>query len=322
MNTIRWGIIGCGNVTELKSGPAYQKTEGFEVTAVMRRNKEKLLDYATRHQIPHAFTNAIELIESQHVDAVYIATPPDSHMKYALEVAKAGKPCCIEKPMAPNHVACEMIIKAFKEKNIPLFVAYYRRSLPRFNQVKEWLDNNEIGAVRSIHWNLLKPPKEIDIEQKYQWRTDPEIAPGGYFDDLACHGLDLFSHFFGKVKTANGISTNQLKLYGAKDAIVGNWIYQNGITGSGHWNFGSDRHEDHVRINGSKGIIEFSVFHDKPLKLANDAKEVTQSIDNPKHIQIYHVENIRNSLLDTNLEHPSTGDSASHTSWIMDQILK
>lgn len=322
MNTIRWGIIGCGNVTELKSGPAYQKIKGFEVSAVMRRNQEKLLDYATRHRITHTFTNATALIESQYVDAVYIATPPDSHLEYALKVASAGKPCCIEKPMAPNHDACETIIKAFKEKSIPLFVAYYRRSLPRFNQIKEWLDNQEIGVVRSIHWNLLKPPKKIDIEQKYQWRTNPDIAPGGYFDDLACHGLDLFSHFFGKVKAASGYSTNQLKLYGAKDAIVGSWIYQNGITGTGHWNFGGDRHEDHVRINGSKGNIEFSVFHDKPLKLVNDIKEITQSIDNPKHIQIHHVENIRNALYDKNFEHPSTGDSASHTSWIMDQILK
>ena len=47
-NTIRWGILGCGNVTEVKSGPAYQQVEGFQITAVMRRDLEKAKDYAMR----------------------------------------------------------------------------------------------------------------------------------------------------------------------------------------------------------------------------------------------------------------------------------
>ena len=142
---IRWGIIGCGHVTEVKSGPAYQKTEGFQLIAVMRRDAEKVKDYAKRHSIKKYYTNAEELINDDEVDAIYIATPPDKHMYYALKVAEAGKPCCIEKPLTPCYEDSFAIYESFKNKQIPLFVAYYRRSLPRFKQVNTWLENNNIS---------------------------------------------------------------------------------------------------------------------------------------------------------------------------------
>lgn len=129
---VRWGIIGCGNVTEVKSGPAYKLTEGFELKAVMRRDFNLLKDYAQRHQIEKYYTQADALINDPEIDAVYIATPPDTHLLYALKVADAGKPCCIEKPLTPSYSESLKIYETFRDKNIPLFTAYYRRSLPRF----------------------------------------------------------------------------------------------------------------------------------------------------------------------------------------------
>ena len=111
---IRWGIIGCGAVTEVKSGPAYQKTEGFKLVSVMRRNLGLARDYAQRHQVAHYSDNADDIINNPDIDAVYIATPPDSHKHYALLVAGAGKPCCIEKPLAPNYSESLEIFEAFK----------------------------------------------------------------------------------------------------------------------------------------------------------------------------------------------------------------
>jgi len=133
---IRWGIIGCGNVTEVKSGPAYQQTEGFTISAVMRRNLDKAKDYAERHQIGKYYNDADLLINDNDVDAIYIATPPNTHKFYGLKVAKAGKPCCIEKPLTPNYKDSLTIYEAFAAKELPLFVAYYRRCLPRFTKIK------------------------------------------------------------------------------------------------------------------------------------------------------------------------------------------
>lgn len=319
-NTIRWGILGCGDVTEVKSGPPYQNTEGFELVAVMRRDAEKAADYATRHGVAKHYSNADDLILDDQVDAVYIATPPDSHKKYALKVADAGKPCCIEKPLAPSYADSLEISEAFEKKSIPLFVAYYRRSLPRFEKVKEWLDTHEIGQVRHIGWMLAKAPSEVDLSGEYNWRTDAKVAPGGYFDDLASHGLDLFVYFLGDISQADGIALNQQGLYTAKDSITGCWSHGNEITGEATWNFACDRTEDLVEIYGSEGKITFSVFGEDDIVLDNRKGVQKQFIEHPNHVQQFHVENLKEHLLGKK-EHPSTGKTALHTSWVMDSIL-
>ncbi|WP_348647081.1 Gfo/Idh/MocA family oxidoreductase [Arenibacter sp. F26102] len=317
---IRWGIIGCGAVTEVKSGPPYQQTPDFQLIAVMRRDLKKAEDYAKRHGVPKFYGKAEDLIMDPEVDAVYIATPPDTHKHYALMVAEAGKPCCVEKPMAPTYKDSLEIYNVFKEKKLPLFVAYYRRSLPRFQKIKDWLDNNEIGEIRHIKWHLSKPPSAEDLQKTYNWRTDVEVAPGGYFDDLASHGLDLFSFYLGDIENVFGVSTNQQGLYTAKDAIAACWIYKNGVTGEGSWNFGTSERVDMVEIIGSTGKISFPVFDEGDITLSNENGIQNLFIDHPKHVQQFHVENLRAHLLE-NREHPSTGKSGVHTSWIMDKIL-
>ncbi|PIA80284.1 oxidoreductase [Gaetbulibacter sp. 4G1] len=317
----RWGIIGCGKVTELKSGPAYQKVEGFELHAVMRRNIEKAKDYARRHNVPRYYGNADDLINDPEIDAVYIATPPDSHGYYALKVANAGKVCCIEKPMAPTYNECLLINSAFEEKKIPLYVAYYRRSLPRFKQVKLWLEDNRIGKVRHINWHLSKPANDIDLSRDYNWRTDIKIAYGGYFDDLASHGIDLFIQLLGNIKDVNGIAVNQQGLYSSMDAITGSWIHESGVIGTGSWNFGTEKREDAVQIYGEKGKISFSVFGEIPLVLESGTHKESLHIKNPENIQLFHVQNMKNHLLE-NIQHPSTGKTALHTTWVLENILK
>jgi len=317
---VRWGLIGCGDVTEVKSGPAYQQTAGFQLAAVMRRDEAKARDYAQRHGVPKVHTDAAALIADPEIDAVYIATPPDSHRAYALQVAAAGKPCCVEKPMAPSYADCVAMTEAFRKRNLPLFVAYYRRSLPRFNQVKAWLEEGAIGSVRHVSWHLSRPPSKVDLARTYNWRTDAAVAPGGYFDDVASHGLDLFLYLLGDVTDASGCSTNQQGLYAAKDAISGVWLHASGATGSGFWNFGSHQREEKVQILGSDGSIEFSVFGEVPLVLVNGQERQELVVENPVNIQLYHVRAMQEHLQGCG-KHPSTGATATRTSWVMDRIL-
>lgn len=317
---IRWGIIGCGDVTERKSGPAYQKTPGFVLHAVMRRDGAKAADYALRHGVPNHYDDADALINNPEIDAVYIATPPDTHKYYALKVAQAGKPCCIEKPMAPSYAECEDICNAFEASGLPLFVAYYRRSLPRFLTVKSWIEEGRIGEVRHISWHLSKTPSPVDVSGEYNWRTDAGIARAGYFDDLASHGLDLFTYLFGDVTTVNGVSLNQQGLYTAKDAVAASWLHASGVTGTGSWNFGSFERADSVAIIGSKGKIEFAVFDDVPLKITTAPGVEELEVPHPENIQLYHVQNMREHLTG-GAQHPSSGRSGAHTSWIMDSMI-
>lgn len=318
--TINWGIIGVGDVCEKKSGPAYQKTNGFHLKAVMRRDLDKAKDFARRHHIEKFYDNAHALINDSEIDAIYIATPPNNHLEYALQVASAGKICCVEKPMAVTFEECKSMLNAFNQNKLPLFVAYYRRCLPRFQQIKKWIDHNEIGELRHIHWSLSKPASSIDLSQNYNWRTDKDIAFGGYFDDLASHGLDFFHFILGEFESVTGHNTNQQELYTAQDALSASWIHKNGVTGSAFWNFGSWKRDDTVEIIGSKGSIVFSVFDDNPVQLITSKETIRLHIEHPENIQLYHVQAMKKHL-DGLEHHPSTGETALHTAWIMDKVL-
>lgn len=317
---LRWGVIGAGSVCEVKSVPAYMGCPEFEVVAVMGRHAERVSDYANRHGIPRWTTKADDIVLDPEIDAVYIATPPDSHGPYALQVARAGKICCLEKPMAPGYRESFAIFEAFADRNLPLFVSYYRRSLPRFLQVKAWLEQERIGKVRHIHWQKTKPPSPWDLEGVPQWRTDIRVAPGGYFDDLASHGLDLFNFLLGDIVEARGKVENRQQLYSAPDTISADWLHPGGISGTGQWDFGARERVDRVEIQGSGGSIRFSVLDEAPLVLEGPHGQEVYGIPNPRHVQQHHVENIRDHLLGQGT-HPSTGRTALHTAWVMDRIL-
>lgn len=320
MHTIRWGMIGCGAVTEVKSGPAFQRAEGSSLVAVASRRFDAARDYAARHGIRHAYERIDELIASPHVDAVYVATPPSTHLDFALRVAEAGKPCCVEKPMAMNHGECMRMVSAFEARGVPLFVSYYRRSLPRFAQVRAWIEEGLIGTVREVHWHLSRPPSPRDLGGERHWRTDPDASPGGYFSDLASHGLDLLQYLIGDIVEANGIATNQQGLYRAPDAVAACWRFSNDALGRGSWSFGGATRRDDVEIAGTRGWIRFSVFDESPITAQLNGESQSVFVENPANIQLHHVENMVRELT-RSVPHSASGREAAKTSWVMDRIL-
>src|SRR3954469_15798046 len=163
-DTVRWGIIGCGDVTEKKSGPGFQKATNSALVAVMRRDAAKAADYAKRHGVPRWYLDGAQLIADPEVDAVYVATPPASHEQYAVMAARAGKPVYVEKPMGRTHAECVRMIEAARSAGTPLFVAYYRRCLPSFLRVKQLIDDGAIGDVRLVNVSLYLPPRASDLD--------------------------------------------------------------------------------------------------------------------------------------------------------------
>ncbi|URM25652.1 Gfo/Idh/MocA family oxidoreductase [Pseudomonas frederiksbergensis] len=320
MNVVRWGMIGCGSVTERKSGPAFYKAPGSALVAVMGRRLEAVTDYAARHGIARVYTDADALINDPEVDAVYIATPPDSHHAYSLQVAAAGKHCCVEKPMSLNAGQSREMQKAFAEAGLHLFVSYYRRSLPRFQQVRQWLGEGRIGDVRHLTWTLTKAPSSSDLGGTDNWRTDPAIAGGGYFADLASHGFDLFQYLLGDIVEVSGFTAHQAGLYAAEDAVSASWRFASGALGMGCWNFVADRREDRVEVIGSQGRISFSVFDEHPVQLEAD-EHLSLHIEHHEHIQWHHVLGM-NAHIRGEAQHPALAEQALKTDWVMDLILK
>lgn len=300
MQTIKWGIIGCGDVTELKSGPAFNKVPNSALVAVMRRNAAKAKDYAERHNIPRWYTDAAQLINDPEVNAVYVATPPSSHEEYTIAAIRAGKPVYVEKPMALNFSAAQNMVKAATANNIKLVVAHYRRQWPLFKKIKQLIDEKVIGEVRLVRLEFYKPPttiEELSIE-KNAWRVNPAIAGGGLFHDLAPHQLDLLFHFFGEAQTINGIATNQGGDYQADDMVAGNILFKNGIVFSGAWCFNAAYSSDRCEIIGSKGKISFSFFSSNTIEVTKDDSIANHHFDALQHVQQPMIEQVVQYFLD------------------------
>lgn len=323
MEEIRWGIIGCGDVTEVKSGPALNLVPHSRLVAVMRRNTEKARDYAARHGVPHWFDDATALIRHPEVNAIYIATPPDTHARYAMEALEAGKPVYVEKPMARNFQECKEMLDAAARTGKDLLVAYYRRCLPAFLQIEAWLKAGAIGEVRMVNIRLFHPPHEADMNvESLPWRVLPEISGGGHFMDLAAHQLDLLDYLLGPVAEAQGIAANQQGYYPAEDAVAGVFRFESGVLGTGSWNFGAEasQREDLIEIIGSEGKISFSCFQADPSVLETRQGKTVAEIIHPRHIQQPLIEKAVAHLLGKGVC-PSTGESAARTNRVMDAML-
>lgn len=321
-----WGIIGVGDVCEVKSGPAFNKIEGSKLIGVMRRSASLAKEYALRHAVPKWYDDADALIHDPEINAVYIATPPHVHPYYVKKVAAAGKLVYVEKPMANSYADCLEMIAACEKNNVPLFVAYYRRALANFRSIKKWIEDGTIGNVRfvdiKVHKSLRKD-QELIQNNKENWRTDPDIAGGGYFNDLACHQLDIMDWLFGPIKSARGISINQAGLYKADDLVLGQFEFESGIAGQGAWCFTTSENaeKEMTTIYGSKGVLSFPFFGDHSVTIHLDGKlPQRHAFDLPVHIQLPLIQSIVDDAMGIGTC-PSTGITAARTNKIMEMIL-
>ena len=317
---IRWGIIGCGDVTEIKSGPGFQQAENSSLVAVMRRDAAKAADYARRHNVPRWYASADQLLADPDVDAVSIATPPSSHYELALMAAAAGKPTLVEKPMAINHDHCRRMIDAFAAARVPLFVAYYRRALPKFLKVKELFESGAIGRPIAVQVTHCTQPARYEPHQ-LPWRFRPEISGGGLFVDLGAHTLDLLDFYFGPIVDVWGRADRFGENYSVEDAVVMAFRHNSGVQGVARWHFTANRHMDRVEIEGAAGTISFPTFGHDPVLLVNRSGAQSFDIRHPAAIQQPLIQTIVDQL-ENRGQCPSTGESAARTTWVMDQVLR
>ena len=322
---IRWGIVGCGDVTERKSGPAFQQARGSELVAVMRRDAGRAADFARRHGVPRWYDDGADLIGDPEVDAVCVATPPDTHAAYTLQAAAAGKPVYVEKPMARSHAECLDMIGACETAGVPLFVAYYRRRLPTFLEIEQLLRSGAIGEVRCVDVRICHSPGQADRDPaNLPWRVLPDVAGDGYFFDLGSHQLDLLDYLLGPLAAVSGHAVNQAGLYPASDAVTAALQFESGVVGTGSWCFTAapGSRVDHLEIVGSRGRITCASFAlDQPVVLETETDGVRKlHPEVPDPIQLPLVQTVVDELLGRGTC-PSTGVSAARASWAMDQIV-
>jgi predicted dehydrogenase len=315
---VRWGIVGCGDVTEVKSGPGFQQAAGSALVAVMRRDRAKAQDYARRHGVARAYDDADGLIADPHVDAVYIATPPSSHASLALRVAAARKPCLVEKPMARTHAECAQMLDTFRRAGVPLWVAYYRRALPRFLTLRELLSTGAIGRITSVHVQVTD--RLATGADAANWRFDPEAAGAGLFLDLASHCIDLLDFLLGPITAAYGVAMNTGGAYAAEDLTTAAFRFGDRAAGTGVWNFNANAKTDVLTVTGSDGIVISPVFSDTGLIVTRGGVEELIEVRNPPHVHQPLIQSIVDELRGQG-RCESTGESGARASWVMDQCV-
>jgi predicted dehydrogenase len=314
---LNWGIIGCGDVTELKSGPAFNLVPNSKLYAVMRRNAEKAKDYAIRHKVPVWYASADDLINDPNVNAIYIATPPSSHEPYTIAALKAGKPVYVEKPMALSAKSCQLMADASAIYKTKLTVAHYRRAMPYFLKIKELIE--EIGEIRFVNINFYKSSSSAIIAQTAEnWRLVPEISGGGLFHDLAPHHLDLLNWFFGYPIQINGFSINQSQESSADDLVAALLAYPH-FPATGIWSFNASREEDQCEIVGAHGSISFP-FHGNQISFCKDEKMESFTFIHPTHIQQPMIGEVVKYFNNEIEENPCPAEEGIKTMSIIDQL--
>lgn len=321
--TIRWGMIGTGDVTQKKSAPSFNKIAHSRLVAVGSRTPEKARQFAATHNIPSCYDDPMQVISDPDVDAVYIATPPGAHTKYALRAIEAGKPVYIEKPMARTYQECRLINEAAVHDNVPVFVAYYRRSLEYFLKVKEILDEGALGRILALHIDQHFKARTEDFDKSNPpWRVVPDISGGGYFHDVGCHALDILFYLFGDPLSVTGQSVNLANIYEPEDTVTALIRLPDDLLLTGNWSFvvPEPYQRDRLYVTGEHGSLSFSIFSFEPIRLQIKGDETMISSTQPEHIQMPFIQTIVDQLRGKGTC-PSTGTTAAVTSKAMDEIL-
>ena len=326
MKTIRWGMIGCGDVAEVKSGPGFQKASGSELCAVMRRRGDLAADFARRHGVRAWYDDATALINDPAVDAVYIATPPGAHEELALAVCAARKPAYVEKPMARNHAECRRMVDAFSAAGVPLFVAYYRRALPRFLRARDLVHAGALGRITGVSYRLAGPYHR-DIEALVRdgvalpWRVQVEHAGGGLLLDLGCHTLDMLDFILGPLEDVQGSASNVATPHSVEDGVAMTFRTAGGALGAAQWTFASDERADEIVISGDRGELRLSTFGSEPVALRRGGQVESFDLPNPRHVQQPMIQTVVDHLLGRG-RCESMGVSAARTSAVIDTVLR
>lgn len=304
-HTIRWGMIGCGNVTEAKSGPGFQKAEGSQLHMVASRRGDDVADWAMRHDVERWTEDPVALINDRDVDAVYIATTPDSHRHYTELAAAAGKPVFCEKPMACTVADAVAMKQACDRADVALFTSYYRRAMPRFLKVKAWLDEGRIGTPLFFHIQLTMGPESHPVAPitpamaargDIPWRFRPEVGGGGNFADMGTHMIDLMDFYLAPFAKVEGHAANNGGLYSAEDTVSAGFILENGVHGTGQWCSVAGADMDRTEIVGTAGAIRYASFNDSPLELETRDGMQCADIPFPEHSHLPIIQLVTDAL--------------------------
>ncbi|MDO9465026.1 MAG: Gfo/Idh/MocA family oxidoreductase [bacterium] len=318
---VKWGIIGCGVIVNKRSGEAIKSAENSEIVALMDKDINRVNDTASKLNVSKCYDNLDKFLDDKEIDAVYIATPGNTHCELTIAAAKKGKHVLCEKPMALNYAQCRKMIDVCKENNVKLGVAYYRRCFPKSKKIKQLITENKIGKIVFAHIVYSSTMKAY-LENIDKWIAKAEFG-GGLLLNEGCHLLDLLSYFMGEPTKVCGFSDRLTFDTGAADSVQILLQYNKTAHASICFNTNIAYPKTYTEtIFGTEGTISGPVLSPRSeitVETKNGIEAVKfESLSN-HHLPI--VQDFVDSIIDNRTPFVS-GEEGAKTSKIMDAVLE
>lgn len=311
---LTWGIIGCGDVVEHKSGPSILQSGRSRISGAMRRNPDAARPFCEANGIGLCTDDASAVLNI--CDIAYIATPPCFHKEYVLQAAAAGKHVLVEKPMGLSAAEDEEMIAACNASGVKLFTAYYRRFHLHAIKMKELIDGGHIGRPLLAQIDFAVGEK---CGLDWSWRLTPAINGGGLYVDVVSHRIDLLFHLLGPMEKASGFALRNKKS-GTEQAVSGSIQLQNGATASVCGDFASGGFRDIFTITGTKGRIHTDHLDGHSFTFTAGEKSETFRFEKDPCPHRELIRRIERVLLDGEPERLA-GGTGIHTDQVLDVIL-
>ncbi len=284
MNKLRWGLIGCGDISRKRVAPALRDLETCELVAINRSRVEMAESFAREFGARRWYGDWRELIADSEVDAVYIATPVYLHAEQTIAAAEAGKQVLCEKPMAMNVAECDRMIAACQLNGVHLGIAYYRHFYPVLLRVKELIASGEIGKPVLAQVNAFERFNPQPGDDRY-WLLEKDKAGGGPMMDFGCHRIEILLNLFGSIRQIKSIVGRTLFEREVEDTCVASFEFETGMQAVLNVTHAAFESRDTVDIFGSEGSLHLPVLNRGELRIKKAAGERTEQ--HPPHANIH-----------------------------------
>lgn len=277
MDSVRWGIIGAGDIVRKRVAPAINDLANCELEAIARANAGKAEESAREFGAKRWYGDWLDVVKDDEVDAVYIATPVYLHAPQTIAAAEAGKHVLCEKPMAMNAAECDTMIAACNANGVKLGIAYYRRFYPVLARVRGLLASGELGRPVVAQINSFEYV-DIPADDPRHWFLEKAKNGGGPMMDFGCHRLEVLTNLFGSVRRLSSLTAN-IKWIDreVEDTAVATLEFENGPVASVTVTHGAFEPKDTLDIYFTSGSIHVPVLNRGNIRIATKTGEFSES---------------------------------------------
>lgn len=284
MKTLRWGIIGAGDIVKKRVAPAINDLPDNELIAVARSRAELAEASAKELGARRWYADWREMLADDEIDAVYIATPVFLHAEQTIAAAEAAKHVLCEKPMAMNVEECDRMIAASEANSVRLGIAYYRRFYPVLARVREILKSGEIGRAVVVQINAFEY-QPLRKEDERGWFVDSSKSGGGPMMDFGCHRIEVLTDLFGEPDTQASLITKTIFDRDVEDTAALIMECSAGPLATVTVTHGAFEPQDTLSIYGTNGSIHVPVLNTGDVTITT--AEQTRSESHPPHANIH-----------------------------------